>query len=78
MSDAEVRPISFHDCLKACVSNREYVANWERLRGVRIARTPIETMIDRATGNDEAIMAQFALDVFDTVYSRLVAETPLP
>jgi hypothetical protein len=70
--------MTFKDVLFYCAGQDEFVAQWERLRGVRLPRSPIEKMIDEATGNDSAIARLFINDVFDLVWSRLTGNGVAP
>jgi hypothetical protein len=59
------------DVIRACAACPEFVANWARLRGVHLPTTPIDRMIDDATGRNDDIAQQFVADVFDLVIGRL-------
>lgn len=66
---------AFIVCLVEAVSMPEFVANFDRLTGCKVSRigagTPIEQMVDRATGFQEEQMRRFAEFVHDSVYLRL-------
>jgi len=58
------------DVVMACAREPEFVANWARLRGIVLPASPMDRMIDEATGNDSAIARQFIADVCDIVIGR--------
>jgi hypothetical protein len=61
--------IPFIECLNMCLYNQEFVAQWERLSGKKLlAKSPIDRMIDEATGYDMAVMREFADFVYDVVF----------
>ncbi|MBC8737077.1 hypothetical protein F6X40_09675 [Paraburkholderia sp. UCT31] len=73
--------ISYLACLKESVGNSEFVAQFNRLTGLKLGesamRSPLERCIDEATGHDDAVAAredfafrQFALFVKD-IWERL-------
>lgn len=74
---------SFSDVVVECFDCKEFVANWERLTGMRLSdwrppRNGIEALIDKATGanptlNEDAAHA-FVGFVWDYVWTRLPAE----
>lgn len=76
MADSSVHDsgISFAQCVSACLSNSEFVANWQRLRGVRLPASVLERMIDDASGHSDDIARRFLADVFELVYARLPRE----
>ena len=60
--------ISFLECLQASMQS-DLVPEWERLSGKHlIAKSPIDRMIDEATGYDQAIMREFADFVYECVF----------
>jgi hypothetical protein len=61
--------VSFLECLETCTHNSEFVAQWERLNGKKlVATSPIDRMIDEATGHDVAMIGEFADFVYDYVF----------
>lgn len=51
-------PISFYDFVMDCIENDELVSNYNRLSGASIGvdvRSPIEKLVDQATGNQVAL-----------------------
>ena len=58
------------DVVMSCAREPEFVGNWARLRGIVLPASPMDQMIDEATGNDSAIARQFIADVFDIVIGR--------
>lgn len=65
-----MRP-SLADCVLAAAGDSEYVANWMRLRGVRLPASPIERLIDQTTGHGDAIAELFFSDVRELIYNRM-------
>jgi hypothetical protein len=59
------------DVVLACARNAEFVSNWTRLRGVHLPATPLDRLIDEASGNDSGIARLFIADVFDVVIGRM-------
>jgi hypothetical protein len=67
-------PEWFATCVHAAMLNLGFVAEFERLTGrvlVGIGRSPIERMVDDATGRTDAAMQAFVRTVYDVVYSRV-------
>jgi len=64
------------DVVMVCARNSEFVSNWARLRGIVLPATPIDRMIDEASGHDSGIARQFIADVFDLVLARLPEGEP--
>lgn len=64
---------AFHRCLNECIETPELVENFDRLYGATLAarKSPIETMVDVATGKREDDMRAFTAFVHDSVYLRL-------
>ena len=74
--------VTFLDCLREAVNNAELVSNYNRLTGEHLGesakRSPIERLVDQATGHNKAIqdeemqaMRKFADFVKDVVWDRL-------
>ena len=64
--------VTFVDCLEACTHTSELVTEWQRLSGKRlIAASPLDRMIDQATGYDLSVMGEFANFVYDYVFKTL-------
>lgn len=63
----------FRQCLTAAASNKELVAQFDRLTGHNLSRTgkPIELMVDDACGRTEEALKDFVAFVRDCVYDRL-------
>lgn len=61
----------FIDLVMELLSMPEYVKNWERLRGMRFPRNPMERMVDQSSGYGEAVMLQFIEDAAETIWLRL-------
>jgi hypothetical protein len=52
----------------------EFVTNWARLRGIPLPTTPLDSLIDAASGHGEATARRFLLDVKDLICDRLTPE----
>lgn len=64
--------VSFLECLEMCIQQRDLVAQWERLSSKKlVASSPIDKMIDEATGYDQAVMGEFADFVYDCIFTCL-------
>lgn len=62
--------VTFVECLEASLHS-ELLPQWERLWGKKLLVTsPLDRMIDEATGYDQAIMGEFADFVYTFVFSR--------
>lgn len=61
----------FFRIVAQCAANAEFVKQWSRLRGVRFGATPLEQMIDSATGFNDDIARMFIRDVHDFVWCRM-------
>jgi hypothetical protein len=77
--------VTFPECVAFCATQPGWLAQIDRLRGTNFSRwgrrlTPIERMIDEATGNapgntpTEEEMALFAVIVYDLVWTRIKRE----
>lgn len=62
---------SLEACVMAAAASPEYVANWMRLRGVRLPASPIESLIDAQTGYGDAIAQMFFDDVRENIFNRM-------
>lgn len=62
------------ECVAIAVANPEFVENWARLRGISLPSTPIDRMVDDATGRSDAIASQFIQDVADLLFDRIGKE----
>lgn len=83
MSHPGPERLTFARCLAACLANRELVENYDRLRGTNVGLrgSPLELMVDDATGRLESDVAGFLAFVEDCVWDRLppeVREVPSP
>lgn len=63
--------MTFEDVLRTCANNEQFVAQWARLRGFKLAGSPIERMVDDATGYSDDIADTFISDVRDLVWNRV-------
>jgi hypothetical protein len=66
---------TYAQCLSYAASLPEFVAEFDRLHGTHLAkldrRTPLDAMIDDATGRDNAALAAFCQFVFAFVWLPL-------
>lgn len=68
----EKNGVTFADCLIVCLFMPEFVQQWERLTGMRLLpASPLDRMIDKATGYDLTVMAEFADFVYRCVFSTI-------
>ena len=66
--------VTFIDCLEAAIHS-DLVKEWERLSGKKlVSRSPLDKMIDEATGYDMAIMREFADFVYQYVFLTMPVE----
>jgi hypothetical protein len=63
--------LSFLDIARQTIANTELVRQWERLSGNKFARSPLDCMIDEATGHGDAVMEKFLAFVYDVAWCRL-------
>lgn len=64
--------VTFAACLAACLFTPEFRCEWERLTGnTLVAASPLDRMIDEATGYDRTMMAAFADFVYRFVFSPM-------
>jgi hypothetical protein len=56
---------NFADWVTLCARTPEYVNNWARLRGISVPRTPMDRLIDDASGRSEDTAKLFMADAFD-------------
>lgn len=63
----------FFECLKRAAANRELVEQFDRLRGTNLSLkgSPIERMIDSATGKLDDDLGKFVDFVREYIYERL-------
>lgn len=60
--------LSFLECLEAAIQT-DIVKEWERLSGKKlIASSPIERMIDEATGYDKEVLKEFIDFIYNFVF----------
>jgi hypothetical protein len=77
MGDVRDRPPyddpAFMRCLYTAAEEPELIAEFDRLSGTNLARcgTPLDLMVDDATGRTDDAMAQFVHFVWEAIYSRL-------
>jgi len=65
--------ITFETCIRLCLKNEGFLREFDSLMGCRLAseRTPIETLVDKATGVKEAELEKLIAFVYETVWLRL-------
>ena len=85
--------MTFEDCVIECCMRPEFIKQYDRLQGSNLARilipqpdkrSPIERMIDKATGYDKVLtnideqahkeMAEFIGFIFEVVWLPLICE----
>ena len=70
--------MTFWECVSVCASQPSLVAEFDRLSGHHLStiagRSPLDMMIDEATGRDRAAIEQFLEFVWDCVWIRLPPE----
>ena len=67
---------AFMRCVDGCFETPELMKNFDRLYGASLTtnRSPIEMMVDKATGKQESDMKAFVQFVYDCIYTRLPDE----
>lgn len=73
--------MTFQQCVEECLENDQFVQEFDRLAGCHLSappkRTPIEMMVDEATGYDDAShkleLRKFVAFVYEVVWLRLSA-----
>jgi hypothetical protein len=61
--------MTFIEVLWICLNAREFVVEWERVSGMSLfPKSPLDKMIDEATGYDKVVMSAFADFVYDYVF----------
>jgi hypothetical protein len=67
---------AFTACVAMCFDDRDLVAAFDRLRGCNLLGrgTPLDLMIDEATGRTDRDLRLFVEFVHDVVWSRMSAE----
>lgn len=65
--------VDFLKVLMECVINNELIAEFDRLKGYNLSMsgTPIELMIDKATGREQEAVESFIDFVYEDIYLRL-------
>lgn len=66
--------VNWWQCVAMCSTNAEFVATWCKMTGYYLSVSPINKLIDEATGWDKRIASQFLAFVRDIVWNRLPAE----
>jgi hypothetical protein len=66
--------VTFIDCLQAAIHS-EMVSQWERLSGKKLVpASPLDRMIDEATGYDMVVIREFADFVYWYVFLTMPVE----
>lgn len=61
--------ITFVECLELCIQQADLIAQWERLSHKKlVASSPLDRMIDEATGYDQTVMGEFVDFVYEYVW----------
>ena len=69
--------LTFHDVLMECAGTPELVREFNRLTGHSLMEgSPIERMVDEATGREEQALCDFTAFVFECVYVPLAYAVP--
>jgi len=65
--------VTFAQCLKSCIENREFVEQYDRLSNTNLSMkgTALDLMIDEATERGTEEIKGFVDFVFDVVFLRL-------
>ena len=65
--------MTFNECLIVCAGQKELVSEFDRLAGTSLGenKSPINQMIDEATGKERADIVKFIEFVYDCVWLRL-------
>jgi len=70
--------VTFWDCVREAARQPGFVELFDRLTGHHLAqlakRSPLDAMIDEATGRDREEVIAFLAFVWETVYTRLPAD----
>jgi hypothetical protein len=69
--------MTFEDVLMECAGTPEFVREFNRLTGFALdeARTPIDRMVDEATGRERAALGAFTMFVYECVWLTLPTPT---
>lgn len=69
---------SLEECCATAIQTEGFVENYDRITGSHFGslakRSPLDAMIDQATGRETEEAAKFCAFVAETVWSRLPAE----
>lgn len=76
MSDLPYYDSAFLRCLYAAAAEPELIKEFDRLSGTNLARhgTPLDLMVDDATGRTSDALEQFVHFVFEVAYNRVSNE----
>lgn len=70
--------MNFAECVNYCAANQEFVEGFDRLTDSHFStvanRTPLDALIDEATGRDRTAAFKFVAFVWETVWTRLPTE----
>jgi hypothetical protein len=64
--------ITFYECLMACASTKELIMEFDRLSGTNLQNkgTPLETVIDQASGKTDSDIEKFIQFVWESTFLR--------
>lgn len=65
--------LTFEECCHQCLADLKFVKEFDRLTGCSLAelKSPINAMVDEATGKTKWDMRKFVAFVYETVWLRL-------
>ena len=65
--------MDFYECLMYCAGNEEFVREFDRLHKTNLmfSGSPIEIMIDKASGRQTQDIELFINVVYDVIWTRL-------
>lgn len=67
--------MTFQECVLQCAANKELVAEFDRLSGTSLgeSRSPLDRLIDEATGREEDEIKEFVKFVFLCIWLPLIS-----
>jgi hypothetical protein len=68
--------MTFNECVLYCAGSRGLVAQFDRLTGSNLCMrgTPVDLMVDEATGRQREELVRFMAFVFECIWTRLPEE----
>lgn len=68
--------ITFIDCVNQCIENKQFMDEYRRMSWSKIGKTtPVEKLIDQATGNDRKEVQEFLEFIDECVWKPLLEES---